>query len=258
VSHETITEQETSTAQINLHALMGHIIPQTLRVQGQLKQSPVVILIDSGSTHNFIQDRIAKQLDLPLHQSQAFQVLVGNGEELKCDSIFHEMDLLVGAHHFFVDLFVLPLSGVDIVLGVQWLKILGTVLTDYEQLTMQFMKDGSRVLLQGQPKPNPAVASLHQLKCLVATHVVDTFYHIQLLQPDPLPNTRPNYNPQIHTLLQKYQNLFTVPTTLPPPRTNDHQISLSEGSNPMNVRPYRYPRFQKTEIEKQIRTMMEQ
>ena len=136
----------------------------------------MVILIDSSSTHNFIQDRIAKQLNLPLHQSQSFQVLVGNGEELSCDSICHQMDLSVGSHNFCVDLFVLPLSGADIVLGVQWLKILGPVLTDFEKLTMQFMKDGTRVQLQGEPKPIPTESSFHQLKRLVSTHSVDTYY----------------------------------------------------------------------------------
>jgi hypothetical protein len=161
------------SAQISLHALMGHTIPQTLRFQGQLKGSPVVILIDSGSTHNFIQDRIAKQLGLPLHHAQSFQVLVGNGEELKCDSISHQDELLVGSHHFSVDLFVLPLSGADIVLGVQWLKTLGPVLTDYEHLTMQFMKEGTLVQIKGEPKPCPTESSLHQLKRLLATNALD-------------------------------------------------------------------------------------
>jgi hypothetical protein len=130
--NELTPDPVTDSAQISLHALMGHTIPQTLRVLSLLKNSLVVVLIDSGSTHNFIQDRVAKQLGLPTNQAQSFQVLVGNGEELKCDTICQQLDLLVGSHQFCVDLFVLPLSGADIVLGVQWLKTLGPVLTDYE------------------------------------------------------------------------------------------------------------------------------
>lgn len=59
---------------------MGHTIPQTLRVLGQIKNSPINVLIDSGSTQNFIQERVAKQLHLPFQQSKPFQVLIGNGE----------------------------------------------------------------------------------------------------------------------------------------------------------------------------------
>lgn len=251
-------DPELNSAQISLHALLGHTIPQTLKVKGQIQHNPVVILIDSGSTHNFIQDRIAKQLNLPLRQSQSFQVLVGNGEELTCDSICHQMALSMGSHIFSVDLFVLPLSGADIVLGVQWLKTLGPVLTDYEQLTMQFMKDGTRVLLKGEPKASPSQSSLHQLKRLVATHSVDTYYHIQLIPSEPPSPTQPVFNPQLESLLQQYQHLFSTPSNLPPPRPTDHRISLKNGSNPVNVRPYRYPQFQKREIENQIKTMLDQ
>jgi hypothetical protein len=67
--NELTPDPVTDSAQISLHALMGHTIPQTLRVLGLLKNSPVVVLIDSGSTHNFIQDRVAKQLGLPTHQA---------------------------------------------------------------------------------------------------------------------------------------------------------------------------------------------
>jgi predicted aspartyl protease len=61
---------------------MGHPIPQTIILLGHIDHHPLTILIDSGSTHNFIQDRIATQLGLTLEPTQSFQVLVGNGEEL--------------------------------------------------------------------------------------------------------------------------------------------------------------------------------
>jgi hypothetical protein len=55
-------------AQISLHALMGHSIPQTLRVMGQIRNNPVSTLIDSGSTHNFVQDRVARHWAYPLNR----------------------------------------------------------------------------------------------------------------------------------------------------------------------------------------------
>jgi predicted aspartyl protease len=66
---------------------MGHSIPQTLRVMGQIQHTPVAILIDSGSTHNFLQDRVAKQLGLRTEPAHSFRVLVGNGEELHCTTM---------------------------------------------------------------------------------------------------------------------------------------------------------------------------
>jgi hypothetical protein len=37
----------------------------------------------------------------------------------------------------------------------------------------------------------------------------------------------------------------------------DHCITLKEGTEPINVRPYRYANFQKTEIEKQVQEMLD-
>jgi len=45
---------------ILLHALAGISSPQTLKIWGFLKHRPVVVLIDSGSTHNFIHQKVAE------------------------------------------------------------------------------------------------------------------------------------------------------------------------------------------------------
>ena len=145
--------------QISLHALMGHKIPQTLRVQGRINNHPLMVLVDSGSTHNFIQDRIARQLGFPLSPAQEFQVLVGNGEEFQCTSMCKQIPLQLDTHVFFVDLFLLPLSGTETVLGVQWWKTLGPVLTNYDNLTMSFFHSNHIIQLSGQPKPIPVEAS---------------------------------------------------------------------------------------------------
>jgi hypothetical protein len=244
--------------QISLHALMGHSIPQTLRMLGHINKQPLNVLIDSGSTHNFIQDRIAKSLGLSMEPTQSFQVLVGNGEELNCAHMCHQTPLYIDYHLFLVDLFVLPLSGAELVLGVQWLKTLGPSLTDYDHLTLSFCREGKIIQLMGQPKPIPAEASLHQFKRLLSTHAIDTLLHLQPLPPTNPPQTAQPLPPTITTLLHKYSHLFSEPTSLPPPRLTDHQIPLQNNFDPVNVRPYHCPQFQKREIEIQIQQMISQ
>lgn len=80
---ETTAEQtkwvETSP-EISLHALMGSPFPNTMRITGYIKGKSITILIDSGSTHNFLHPAIAKQCGY-YNQSNdaAMRVMIGDG-----------------------------------------------------------------------------------------------------------------------------------------------------------------------------------
>lgn len=54
-----------------------------------------------------------------------------------------------------------------------------------------------------------------------------------------------------------YAEVFSTPVSLPPVRGHEHQIILKEGTPPVSARPYRYPYFQKSEIEKIEKELLE-
>ncbi len=60
----------------------------------------------------------------------------------------------------------------------------------------------------------------------------------------------------IAELLDGFEGVFQEPTGLPPNRSFDHRIQLIEGVLPTCVRPYRYPHYQKEEIEKLVKEML--
>ena len=62
--------------------------------------------------------------------------------------------------------------------------------------------------------------------------------------------------PDILQLLGEFEGVFQSPSGLPPTRRHDHSITLKEGANIPNLRPYRYPHYQKTEIEKLVNDML--
>ncbi|KAL4291580.1 hypothetical protein GQ457_14G013300 [Hibiscus cannabinus] len=59
-------------------------------------------------------------------------------------------------------------------------------------------------------------------------------------------------------LVEEFQDVFLTPTGLPPEREHDHAIHLEPSSKPVNVKSYRYPYFQKQEVERQIQQLLEQ
>lgn len=63
---------------------------------------------------------------------------------------------------------------------------------------------------------------------------------------------------ELSLLLHTYGIVFSTPSGLPPLRTHVHSIPLLEGSNPVKVKPYRYPHSQKEEIEKLVEGMLKE
>jgi hypothetical protein len=59
---EAISSEEL-TPTISCNALAGISTPQTLKIEGYIKKKKVIVLIDSGSTHNFIHCKLAKDLN---------------------------------------------------------------------------------------------------------------------------------------------------------------------------------------------------
>jgi len=53
--------------EISFHAMIGTDHPQTVRVIGQLRNKKVMLLVDGGSTHNFIDEAIVSMFGLPVN-----------------------------------------------------------------------------------------------------------------------------------------------------------------------------------------------
>ncbi|GAU50876.1 hypothetical protein TSUD_411060 [Trifolium subterraneum] len=138
---------EPSEAQISFHAMSGCSIPATIRIPGHIANHPVTVLIDGGSTHNFIQSRLAKFLELPSNPTSTLKVMVGNGSILECRTICSAIPLSLQKQQFNIDFYTLPLCGADVVLGAPWLRSIGPVLMDYTNLSLSQSSFSSPVLL---------------------------------------------------------------------------------------------------------------
>jgi hypothetical protein len=70
---------------ISFCSLSGISTPQTLNIKGYIKHKLVVVLIDSGSTHNFIHRRLAEEIHcFVLPVSNYFEILISNSGMMKC------------------------------------------------------------------------------------------------------------------------------------------------------------------------------
>lgn len=58
-SGEVEFTEEESMSQISINAMSGHSSFNTMRVNGHMGKKTLHILIDSGSTHNFLDEQLA-------------------------------------------------------------------------------------------------------------------------------------------------------------------------------------------------------
>jgi hypothetical protein len=124
---------------------------------------------------------------------------------------------------------------------------------------MEFTYIGKKCLLKGiQPgfnwcleDPSTFKLSSQKSKGVLLLHLISACADVGLASV-----TMADSGP-LADLLQKYAAVFQEPKQLPPPRQHDHSIPLLEGTQPVSVRPYRYPFYQKEEIEKIVKELLQ-
>jgi len=67
IHQEQTVEKEQMNLTIYCNALAGITTPQTINIEGHIKKEKIIVLIDSGSTHNFIHCKIPEELNYFLY-----------------------------------------------------------------------------------------------------------------------------------------------------------------------------------------------
>lgn len=139
-------------AHISAHALDGYDVFETLRITGLCGRKSVNILMDTGSTHNFMDVEVAKRLGCYLLDRAPMTVKVADGGKLKCTQMVRGFEWKIKGVTFITDVYRMPLGGCDLVLGVQWFSTLGDIQLNYQNYTMSFYYMNQKVSLRGAKK----------------------------------------------------------------------------------------------------------
>ncbi|KAL5556185.1 hypothetical protein UlMin_038421, partial [Ulmus minor] len=97
--------------EVSFHAIAGTEHPQTIRVLGKLKNKNVTVLIDGGSTHNFIDQAIVSKFGLPVIRDKKFEVMVANREKIECAGQSCGLTLTIQGYSITTDYYILPVPS---------------------------------------------------------------------------------------------------------------------------------------------------
>ncbi|XP_022023821.1 uncharacterized protein LOC110924092 [Helianthus annuus] len=266
---EVETEEEVimECAQMSVNAVEGNDMYKSIRVTGHYGKYELQLLMDTGSSHNFLDVTLAKQLGCKLVKGPAMLVKVANGHEEICDQMVKGFCWKMQGIQFKADVYVMPLGGCDLVLGVQWFTTLGSIKMNYNDRTVAFKFKGHKVVLRGQQGRSFSQINKGNLKkigqqrgelTMIQVCAIDGYSNATsvLLQETPQNVVQKQ---QLQQLLVAFDDVFQDLKTLPPLRGQfDHRIPLKHGTEGVNLRPYRYPVIQKDVTEKMTNELLEQ
>lgn len=240
---------------ISVHALAGQVSHQTIKIQGKVKNRMLTILIDTGSTHCFIDPEAAKLSGNIITPTAQMKVDVADGNKMHCDAKCATFQWGMQDLTYQHEVWLLPLGGCDMVLGVDWMRKHNPILFDFDKMQLTFKKNGKKVVVQGG---EPKAASLKQMTSQALKRFIKKKQGVigHLFAISAAPTEEVPVDPSITQLLNTYPDVFSTPTTLPPVRHQDHTIPLVPNAKPTNQRPYRVPYAQKV-IEKLVKEMLD-
>ncbi|KAL4319829.1 hypothetical protein GQ457_18G007350 [Hibiscus cannabinus] len=225
ITEQNIDKLVDEELEISINALTGSVGHITLRIQGTIKGKPLSILVDSGSTHSFINPGWAKGVE-----------------------VISTSPLVITAGQW-----VLCMGGSDMVLGVDWMRKYSPISMDFNLMTLSFQLEGKLIILKGGISITSIQFISGEKMQKLADKDMDLIGEIYLLTTE---GVEPEIRLELHPVLDKFQDVFSTPQGLPPKRFQDHAIVLKEGTQPVNLRPYKFPHHQKNEVEKQISEML--
>ncbi|GJW51736.1 retrotransposon-related protein [Tanacetum coccineum] len=246
--------------QISLNALTGVNAYKTMRIKGYKSKQLLHILMDTGSTHNFLAMAAAKRLGCPLRRTVPLEVSVANGHQMVSEYMCKGFEWTIQGITYKADVMVIPLGSCDMVLGVQWLATLGDILWNFEKLTMEYKYKGRRVVLRGSQQAALSWLNGKQSIKGMPTNTAELSLMTVCVYPGQLwqlETKEGGVNNEIQAVLDDFKLVFEVPKGLPPQRAHDHSISLMPNTPPINIRPYRHPPNQKEAVELMVKELMD-
>lgn len=250
--HDIAEAQQLS---LSINAMAGTDGSDTIRLRALVGNQVLLILVDSGSTGSFLNESMFSRLNCSVQTTNPVSVRLANNQELQCDKMVPNLSWWIQGETFHTPMRVLPLGAYDAILGVDWLKCHGPIKGDWVQKTLKVTNMGKRVLLQGvQAIDKPTVHEL-PVEQLLKWNKGNDVWALVVIQPrtEAVPSSTPA---AVQAVLDQFAEVFAEPTTLPPSRPYDHAIALKSDATPFNARPYRYSPEHKTEIERQVRSML--
>jgi hypothetical protein len=186
---------------------------------------PATVLFDSRASHSFISSTFVAKHHLPITIMKHTMLVSSPESEMRTKHIRLAVSITIRGVDFLANIIILDSKGIDIILGIDWLRKYDEVILCAKRAIRLTKEDGSIVDFNAAMQANQ-VSLLNQV------------------QGTSLEEIR---------VVQEYQNVFPEDLPgMPPDHNIEFIIDLLPGTPPISKRLYRIPVNELAELKKQI------
>jgi hypothetical protein len=195
-----------------------------------LNEHPVIILFDSGASHDFISSTYAKKAMLSMVATEAPYVISTPEGRVDADRIIRKAPLELARRVFSTDLTILEGQGLDVILGMSWMKLHKAVLDI-----------AGRLIHLESPVYGKVILHL-----LVISHIKTSLHHVAELKLE-----------DIH-VVRVFSDVFPndLPR-MPPERAIEFKIELQPGTTLIAKAPYKMSPVELKELKIQLQGLLD-
>jgi len=201
----------------------------------------VVVLYDSGATHLFVSNECVRRLGLVMRELECELIVatLASGE-VSTSSVCVGYPMEVAGCKFKVNLICLPMEGVDVIMGMDWLSS-NHVVIDCRRRRVVFPDTAGLELISS----NQAVKEIEAgTTCFMIVANAEKMSTVEKISRIPV--------------VDEYADVFPDEILeLPPSRDVDFTIDLIPGAGLVSMAPYKMAPVELAELKKQIEDLLE-
>lgn len=101
---------------------------------GEPVKRKAIVLVDSGSTHNFVSWYVVNEFGLTTETTASLRAGIASGLKLLSSRKCLDLDILIQGYNFKTDFHIIPLNDYDLGLEAKWLREIWSVWWDFNDI----------------------------------------------------------------------------------------------------------------------------
>jgi hypothetical protein len=195
-----------------------------------INHQPVIVLFDSGATHNFISTNCETKLGLDHSPTSGAYMIATPGSKISSNQVCRSVPIQMGKNLTKIDLLLLDLEGMDVLLGMNWMT--------QHHVSLDI---SSRTVEIDSPEHEPTILYLPQRE-----YINSCTYAATGIKLKDIP------------IICEYLDVFPDDLPgMPPDRDIEFIIELQPGTAPISKRPYHMPPNELAELKIQLQDLLD-